>query len=89
MCPAKRNITDEKAALHEALDRFETEGLQSGKLPYSSGLAYPDMGDVVVFGVLYCVRGLNAHIEAIESRGGPLKEWYDRMFEQVIGDAAK
>ena len=43
------------------------------------------MGDVAVFGVLYSVRGLNAHDEAIEARGGSVKEWYDRMFDQVIG----
>ena len=84
--PAKRGITDEKAALREALDKFETDGLQNGKLTYSSGMACPDMGDVAVFGVLYSVRGLNAHDEAIESRGGPVKEWYHRMHKQVIGE---
>ncbi|KAL7539654.1 hypothetical protein ACHAXR_009479 [Thalassiosira sp. AJA248-18] len=83
---SKRNITDEKEALREALDKFESEGLQDGKLSYSSGLQCPDMGDLAVFGVLYSVRGLNAHNDAIQSRGGPVKEWYDRMFDQVIGE---
>ncbi|KAL9182782.1 hypothetical protein ACHAXT_004061 [Thalassiosira profunda] len=39
---SKRGITDERAALHEALDKFESEGLENGKLPYSSGLQCPD-----------------------------------------------
>ena len=30
--PAKRNITDEKKALEDALDKYESEGLQSGSL---------------------------------------------------------
>lgn len=84
---AKRNITDEKVALREALDKFERDGLNDGKLPYASGLPGPDMGDLAVFGVLYSVRGLNAHDEAISSRGGPVREWYDRMHEQVIRKA--
>ena len=47
------------------------------------------MGDLAVFGVLYSVRGLNAHEDAIQSRGGPVKEWYGRMHNQVIGDKAE
>lgn len=83
--PAKRNIVDEKAALLEALDRFENEGLRNGKLVYSSGQLSPDLGDITVFGVLYSVRGLNAHHFAIQSRGGAVKGWYDRMSMQVLG----
>ena len=83
--PAKKNITDEKAALQEALDKYESEGLQNGKLQYSSGLQCPDLGDLAMFGVLYSVRGLNAHNDAIYSRGGPIKDWYDRMNKHVIG----
>lgn len=82
---AKRNITDEKAALNEALDKYESEGLQNGKLAYSSGRACPDLGDVAMFGVLYSVRGLNAHDNAIGQRGGPIKEWYENMSKQVLG----
>jgi len=50
---SKRNITDEKAALSEALDRYESEGLQNGKLSFSSGQPHPDLGDIAMFGVLY------------------------------------
>ena len=82
--PAKRNITDEKAALQEALDKYESEGLQNGQLKFSSGLQCPDLGDLAIFGVLYSVRGLNAHNDAIQSRGGPIKDWYDRMNKQVV-----
>lgn len=84
MSPAKRNIIDEKAALTAALDQYEREGLQDGKLSYSSGHSSPDLGDIAVFGVLYSVRGLNAHQFAIQSRGGALKEWYDRMSQQML-----
>jgi len=50
---SKRNITDEKASLSEALDRYESEGLQNGKHSFSSGKPHPDLGDVAIFGVLY------------------------------------
>ena len=41
------------------------------------------MGDVAVFGVLSSVKGLNAHKDAIQSCGGHVKQWYDRMHEQI------
>ena len=86
---AKRNITDEKAALQSALDTFEKEGLQSGTLTFSSGNKHtPHMGDLAVFGVLYSVRGMNAHTTAIQCRGGAVKEWYDRMHALVVGKKA-
>jgi len=75
---SKRNITDEKASLSEALDRYESEGLLNGKQ------SHPDLGDIAMFGVLYSVRGLNAHDYAIEQRGGAVKEWYDRMSKQIL-----
>ncbi len=86
---SKRNITDEKKALQEALDRFEQEGLENGKLDFCSGLSTPNLGDLAVFGVLYAVNGLNAHTEAIQLRGGPVKEWYDRMHLSVMGEEAQ
>ncbi|ACI64821.1 predicted protein [Thalassiosira pseudonana CCMP1335] len=86
---SKRNVTDEKAALQSALDTFEKEGLQSGTLTFSSGNKHtPDMGDLAVFGVLYSVRGMNAHTTAIQCRGGAVKEWYDRMHALVVGKKA-
>lgn len=47
------------------------------------------MGDVAVFGVLYSVRGLDAHTNAIQVRGGSVKKWYDRMHQQVLGKEAE
>ena len=76
-------ITDERAALSEALDRFERDGLQGGRLQFSSGLDKPDLGDLAVFGVLRSVRGLDAHDFAIKSRPGPLKDWYAKMAEET------
>ncbi|KAL7519162.1 hypothetical protein ACHAWX_003956 [Stephanocyclus meneghinianus] len=82
---SKRNITDEKAALQSALDTFENEGLKNGSLPFSSGHPLtPDMGDLAVFGVLYAVRDMNAHADAVRNRGGAVKQWYDRMERMVV-----
>lgn len=86
---AKRNITDEKKALKEALDKFEHEGLDDGKLSFCSGVSTPDLGDLAVFGVLHSVNGLQAHTDSIQLRGGPVKEWYDRMHLTVMGDKAQ
>ena len=76
-------ITDERAALSEALDRFERDGLEGGRLQFSSGLDKPDLGDLSVFGVLRSVDGLDAHDFAIGSRPGPLKDWYANMSEET------
>eukprot|EP00804_Cyclotella_cryptica_P016640 CCRYP_001956-RC/>CCRYP_001956-RC protein AED:0.25 eAED:0.25 QI:729/0.5/0.33/1/0.5/0.66/3/0/211 len=82
---SKRKITDEKAALQSALDTFESEGLKNGSIPFSSGNPLsPDMGDLAVFGVLYAVRDMNAHADAIQNRGGAVKDWYDRMERIVV-----
>ena len=86
---SKRNITDEKKALKEALDQLEHEGLDDGKLSFCSGVSTPDLGDLAVFGVLYSVNGLQAHTDSIQLRGGPVKEWYDRMHLAVMGDKAQ
>ncbi|KAL3771670.1 hypothetical protein ACHAWO_001731 [Cyclotella atomus] len=82
---SKRNITDEKAALQSALDKFEEEGLQNGALPFSSGNpTTPDLGDLAVFGVLYAIRDMNAHKDAVQNRGGVVKDWYERMEKIVV-----
>ena len=83
---SKRKITDEKKALKEALDTFEQEGLENGKLSFCSGVSTPDLGDLAVFGVLYSVNGLQAHTDSIQLRGGSVKEWYDRMHLSVMGE---
>lgn len=84
----KRGITDARASLHAALDKFEAEGLRDGTASYVSGASSPDMGDVAVFGVLSSVTGLTAHAEAIRSRGGHVEAWYDRMHLQVTRGGA-
>ena len=86
---SKRNITDEKKALKEALDQFEHDGLDDGKLSFCSGVSTPDLGDLAMFGVLYSVNGLQAHTDSIQLRGGAVKEWYDRMHLAVMGDKAQ
>jgi len=86
---SKRNITDEKKALKEALDKFEHEGLDNGKLSFCSGVSTPYLGDLAVFGVLYSVNGLQAHTDSIQLRGGAVKEWYDRMHLSVMGEKAQ
>lgn len=86
---SKRNVTDEKKALKEALDQFEHEGLDDGKLSFCSGVSTPDLGDLAVFGVLYSVNGLQAHTDSIQLRGGPVKEWYDKMHLAVMDDKAQ
>ena len=45
---SKRNITDERAALSEALDLYECEGLQDGKQSYSSGKSHPGKSALVL-----------------------------------------
>mmetsp|Transcript_14576 Transcript_14576/g.21510 ORF Transcript_14576/g.21510 Transcript_14576/m.21510 type:complete len:316 (+) Transcript_14576:128-1075(+) len=80
---SKRGITDEREALHTALSRFETEGLLGTNNAFSSGLDTPNMGDLAVFGVLKSVEGLPAHDDAIENRGGAIRDWYHRMQTEV------
>lgn len=80
---AKRNIDDERLALDTILTRWESEALRSGSQTFSSGLAHPDVGDVAVFGTLYSIRGLQTHADAVENRGGVVRDWYERMEIEV------
>ena len=66
----KRGITDARASLHAALDKFKANGLQDSTVSYVSGASSSDMSNVTVFGVLSSVTGLTAHVEAIQLRGG-------------------
>ena len=67
------------------MDIFENEGLQSGSVPFSSGMPNtPDLGDLAVFGVLYAIRDMNAHKDAVQNRGGVVKDWYERMEKIVV-----
>jgi len=82
---AKRNIVDEREALHDALSHFEKDGLDAGARTFSSGLAHPGMGDIAVFGTLFSVRGLDSHVDAVQKRGGVIGRWYERMEGEVAG----
>lgn len=78
----KRNITDEKQALDDALVVLETQGLGEGKL-YLSGTDQPHLGDLAVFGTLRGLEGLPVHTEVVENRQGPIPAWYQRMQSQL------
>jgi len=78
----KRNITDEKQALDDALVILETQGLGDGKL-FLSGTNQPHLGDLAVFGTLRGLEGLPVHTEVVENRKGPIPDWYQRMQTQL------
>ncbi len=78
----KRNITDERAALHQALVQLEQDGLQD--YDFVSGDDKPNLGDITLFGTLRSIEGLPAHKEVIETRDGPLRAWYERMSAEVV-----
>ncbi|GAX24243.1 microsomal prostaglandin-E synthase 2 [Fistulifera solaris] len=78
----KRNITDERAALHQALVQLEQDGLRDHD--FVSGNDKPNLGDITLFGTLRSIEGLPAHKKAIESRDGPLRAWYERMSAEVV-----
>lgn len=77
----KRNITDERAALHQALVHLETDGLRNHD--FVSGTSNPNLGDITLFGTLRSIEGLPAHNDVIETRDGPLRAWYERMSAEV------
>lgn len=82
---ARRNITDERLALRDALTKWEDEGLGGNKFSFGSNADAPDMGDLAVFGVLKSVSGLLAHDEEVLGRSGPFLDWYLCMEEHVNG----
>ena len=58
----KRGITDARASLHAALDKFKANGLQDSTVSYVSGESSSDMSNVTVFGVLSLVTALDTAI---------------------------
>ncbi|CAB9513245.1 Prostaglandin E synthase 2 [Seminavis robusta] len=75
----KRNITDERQALNDALVQLEEEGLGEGK-QFLSGKDKPNLGDVAVFGTLRSIEGLPTHDEVMQGREQTaLVDWYQRM----------
>lgn len=80
---SKRNITDERETLKDAISLWEEEGLDKGNKLFSSGLEKPDMGDIAMFGVIHSVSGLKAHDDAILKRDGVILDWYQRMKKEI------
>ena len=78
--PPKRTAASSSSGLLPTALRLLAEALKA---------ANPDLGDIAIFGVLYSVRGLNAHDYAIEQRGGAVKEWYDRMSKQILPESVE
>jgi len=82
---SKRNITNEREALHSVLSDWEKDALDMGSKNFSSGLSQPSLGDIAMFGTLYSVQGLDAHTDAIKGRGGVIQRWYEQMHREVRG----
>ena len=86
---AKRNITDERLALKEALANWGADGLDNGNKMYGSGSSLPDMGDLAMYGVMNSVNGSRTHDEMILGKGNDsdadevVLDWYLRMQEQM------
>ena len=87
----KRNITDERQALHDALQLLE-ESLAanpSGRYLSSSSSSSnsneperPHLGDLSVYGVLRCVEGLPIHSEVM-AQYQEIPKWYQGMKKTV------
>jgi hypothetical protein len=83
----KRNITNERKALDDAIGKLETDGLKRPSL-FLSGTSEPDIGDISVYGVLRSIQGLPTHDEFVVKRnqthaGSELPVWYNRMTEKL------
>jgi hypothetical protein len=83
---AKRNISNERQALLDAISKWEKDGLDNGNKIFSSGLQIPNLGDISMFGVLHSVAGLDAHEELVLGRSGVANEWYRRMKKEVLSE---
>jgi hypothetical protein len=74
----KKGITNEREALHNALIKFEKEGLLHNE--FSSGKEdTPDLGDIAMYGVLKSVEGLPLQREILPKDGSTMTSWYERM----------
>ena len=80
----KRNVTDEKQYLNEALFILESQkqGLGDGKL-FLSGTNQLHSGDLAVVGTLHSLEGLPVHTNVVENRGGPIPNWHQRIQTQL------
>lgn len=75
----KRNITDERAALMEALDKFHA-ALEDTH-PFL-GKDSPHLGDLTIYGVLRGLQGL-AVVDTVNQAYPTIQAWYQRM-EQLV-----
>ena len=58
---------------------------QQQQLPfiYLSGLPYPNIGDIAVYGTLRAIQGLPIYDEIILHRGGPIVIWSNHMVHEM------
>lgn len=86
------NITDERAALEQALRQIDS-ALKNA--PFLSGKTEPNVGDLAVYGALRSIQGLPAHQRILghdddddgadnDHHHRPLKDWYARMQSKVV-----
>lgn len=76
----KRNISDERQALHEALKLLEVELSKSESQCLEKN--QPGLGDLWIYGVLRGLEGLPVHDE-IMSEYEEIPLWYHRMRKSV------
>jgi len=83
---AKRGITDERAALQEALQKWQQEGLLEGNNKFASGKDDPNLNDLCVYGTLRSVEGLPTHDQVVmeDETNLVLKDWYLRVKERLV-----
>lgn len=79
----KRNISDERQALDEALSHLEQGLAAAGGSSFLSATTAPHLGDVAVYGTLRAIEGLPAHNQAVYDRGGRIRDWYEQMKVEV------
>lgn len=88
----RKNIEDVQAALSDALDIFETEGLkhrdgsdEEKNSQFLSESNEPSIADLRIFGTLRGLEGLPVHEKVLDKAKRPaLVSWYLNM-EQVVG----
>ena len=74
----RKNITDERQALSDALTKLEQEGLSS--TPFLSAQDnIPNLGDISVFGTLRGLEGLQVFDNVMSQHDKYLAPWYERM----------
>lgn len=83
----KRNITDERQALYDALQTLEDEISQAGGERgtdsfLSMSPTQPHMGDLTVYGVLRSLQGLPIH-EQVMTDFPAVSSWYKKLQEVV------